>query len=426
MKSESKRIISNVIWLIFDKVFTLALSLVVTVSVANYYSQAEYGNYQYAISVVAILEIVVKYLDVKVVKKRYLNVQPEQLVFNATICRIIFSVIAAVLGTIIALVNTRGKDFTTMLLLLLLNAIIVNMRFGMDNRFEYDLKSKNIVIASDISIFISYMLQLLCVKFGGSIIEISLIIVISSVINLILIIIQYHKAYKSFVKGSIDFALLKDMLRESLPFALAASCSVIYSKCDSIMLGSMLTANDVAIYSIALKVIAVLEIANEPIRSSLYPKFIRLYNTNFNEYEKRYLQCTSILSWLSILCIFGSFVVLPYAFKLLRPEYSQSFVVYQVYTISAFFIYNASLRAGHITLVNEGKILLISQSLCVILNIILNYLFISNMGLIGAAIATGITQGFSLVFSNLFFGKQGRQIFMWQVKALNPKYIFIH
>ena len=56
--------------MIFDKVFLLVLSLIVTVKIANYFGVVEYGNYQYAFSVVSILEIFVTFVDGRVIKKR--------------------------------------------------------------------------------------------------------------------------------------------------------------------------------------------------------------------------------------------------------------------------------------------------------------------------------------------------------------------
>lgn len=88
-------------------------------------------------------------------------------------------------------------------------------------------------------------------------------------------------------------------------------------------------------------------------------------------------------------------------------------------------MYNAVLRAGHFTLINRGNILMFSQIISVILNIILNYFGIKIMGMYGAAMATVITQGVSLLLCNLLFGKDGREVFLWQIKAINPRYIFI-
>ena len=415
MSGDLKKILSNTLWMIFDKVFLLILNLVVTVKIANY-----------AVSVVTILEILVAFVDGRVVKKRYITNNPDNLVFNATICRVIFSIGTALIGLIFIVVSQRGTQFSVMFSILLINSILVNLRFGMANRFEYLLKSKKTVIAADISALLSSILQLIAVQLQCSIITISVIAAISSGINLSIVAIQYKTEFTR--KGILYFdkSLIKQLIKESTPLAIAASCATIYTRCDSVMLGSMMTAAEVGIYSISVKLISAVQIAIVPIRESVYPKLITLYAKDKNEYAKRYVQISSLLTWIYICGVSLSFVVLPYAFRFLKPEYAEAFPVYRIHVIGTFFMYNAALRAGHYTLINRGSILTYSQIVSVIVNVILNIVGIKYLGMYGAAFATIVTQGLSLFLSNLAFGKEGREVFIWQVKAVNPLSMLRH
>lgn len=404
----------------FDKVFILILNLVVTVKIANYFGVSEYGNYQYAVSVVAILEILVAFVDGRVVKKRYEKTNPDNLVFNASICRVIFSIISAIVGIIFALIADKGTEFSIMFSILLVNMILINLRFGMANRFEYLLKSKKTVIAADISAFLSSIFQLIAVQFHCSIIMISSIAAVSSGINLAIVAIQYKVEFSDKANLYFDKKIVTELIKESTPLAIAASCATIYTRCDSVMLEGMMSSAEVGIYSISVKLIAVVQIAISPIRESVYPKLISLYSKNKEDYAKRYIQISSLLTWIYIVGVAISFVVLPYAFKLLNPEYAQAFPVYKIHVIGTFFMYNAALRAGHYTLINRGSVLTYSQVTSVVVNIIMNIVGIKLLGIYGAAVATIVTQGLSLLVSNLAFGKEGREVFMWQLKALNP------
>ena len=91
------------------------------------------------------LEIFVTFVDGRVIKKRYITNNPDNLVFNATICRGIFSGGAVLIGLIFIFAARRGVQFSLMFSILLINSILVNLRFGMVNRFEYLLKSKKTV-----------------------------------------------------------------------------------------------------------------------------------------------------------------------------------------------------------------------------------------------------------------------------------------
>lgn len=418
------RILANTGWMLFDKVFILILNLVVTVRIANYYGTLGYGMYQYAVSIVALFEIFVTFVDARVVKKRYTTENPNELVWNATITRMLFSVISLLGGVIYLLFCGEQADYYLIFIVLLVNAIISSLRFGMQNRYEYLLKSKKVIVASNIALTIGGVFQLIAVSLHMSILAIAVITAVSSLISLIIVYFQYRKEFGRLIQGNFKKKLIFGLIRESLPLAIAASCAIVYSRCDSIMIGNMLSKEKVGIYAIAVKLISVVQIGISPIRESVYPKLIELYETDREQYAKRYIQITSILTWLFILGVLASFVVIPYAFRFLNPEYSEAFPIYQVYVLGTFFMYNAGLRAGHFTLINRGYVLMYSQIISVILNVGLNYLLIKTIGVYGAAIATVITQGTSLWVSNLFFGDAGKEVFKWQLKGLNPLYIF--
>lgn len=420
MREDTKKIFLNTLWMLFDKVFILILNLIVTVKIANHFGKSGYGSYQYAVNVVALFEILVTFVDGRVVKKRYQNYDSALLVYNATICRTIFSILSAVIGLLFIIFSGRGREFTFMFSMLLLNMILINLRFGMVNRFEYILRSKKTVIAADISMLLSSVLQLEAVRQNWTITSISVIAAVSSAINLIIIYIQYKSEFNCSARNHTDKKLIYEMLKESLPLAVAASCAVIYTRCDSVMLGNMLSDDEVGIYSISVKLISIVQIAIAPIRESVYPQMILLYSENKKAYEKRYIQITSLMTWIYIIGVSASLFVLPFAFKFLKPEYSEAFPIYRVHVIGTFFMYNAALRAGHYTMINKGNILMYSQLFSVFANIIMNVIGINLWGMYGAALATIITQAVSLLFSNLCFGKEGKEVFKWQIKALNP------
>lgn len=419
-----KRILANTGWMFFDKIFILILNLVVTVRIANYYETFGYGTYQYAVSVVALFEIFVTFVDGRVVKKRYSSESHSELVYNVTLTRLLCSALTLIGGFIYILFCRENREYYALFFILLINSILINLRFGMQNRYEYLLKSKKVIVASNIALSIGGILQLLAVHYEMSILSIAVITAFSSLLSLTILYVQYRREFGRLFQGHLKKELIISLIRESLPLAIAASSAIVYSRCDTIMIGNLLSKEEVGIYGIAAKLIAVVQIGISPVRESVYPKMIELYKTDRNQYAKRYVQITSILTWIYIIGVGLSFIVLPFVFPVLKPEYSTSYPVYQVYVIGTFFMYNAGLRAGHYTLINRGTILTISQVVSVVINVILNFVLIKNVGIYGAAIATGITQGISLMFSNLFFGSTGREVFVWQLKGLNPYYIF--
>ena len=163
-KNYLRKVLSNILWLIFDKVFLLIINLVVLVKIANHYGASEYGIYQYAVSVNTLLAIILGFIDSRVVKKKYTSYSVIDTVYNVTIAKCILSIVYLVVGGIFSRIVNRGLHFQIIFFFALFNNIIMNLGFGIENHFEYELKSKNIVISANIAKIISCLLQLMAIK----------------------------------------------------------------------------------------------------------------------------------------------------------------------------------------------------------------------------------------------------------------------
>jgi O-antigen/teichoic acid export membrane protein len=418
-----KSVLANIGWLLFDKVFILLMNLVVIFVIANYYGPTLYGTYQYATNIVLILEVVVQLIDARVVKKRYTDKNFDEMVYNVTLAKVFLSTVALLVGSFVAVFSKQDSIFKIILMMLLFDSIIRNLRFGMENRYEYLLQSKRVVIASNVGLFCGTLLQMIVVLVKAPIVYIALIQMCASAISLVVLFVQYKKSfYSSFFGQKIRKDVIISIVRESLPLALATAAATVYTRCDSVMLGAMLSTTEVGIYSISTKLISTVQILVVPIQSTIFVKMIEWQKTDYKLYKNRYLQISSIATWLSIVGILFSFVVLPFIFRFLKPDYLAALDSYKILSIGSVFVYNALLRSSHLTLIKRGDILLKTQLITVVVNVVLNYFLIRSFGMNGAAVATVISQVISLFISNMFY-KDARFLFTQQLKAFNPMYI---
>ena len=93
------KIIKNIAWLLFDKVFILILQFFVGVKIANYYGSESFGLYNYAISLVSFSAILFELLNDRVVKKYFQEENFTKVIHNFNIFRnsmaiLIFVIIA--------------------------------------------------------------------------------------------------------------------------------------------------------------------------------------------------------------------------------------------------------------------------------------------------------------------------------------------
>lgn len=423
MNSRSlEAIFKNVAWLIFDKLFMLGMNMVVIFVIANFYGPEKYGLFQYAVNIVLMLEIIVQLVDGRVVKKQYFREDHDQIVFNITAAKVLLSSAVLIIGIVIMLLSDRKGVFSALLFILMVDSIIKNFRFGMENRFEYFLQSKRVVLASNVGLFVGTLLQLYAVLNKMSITYIAVVQTISTLLSLGILYFQYVQEFKNRSKGHINRTLIYRIIRESLPLAIASAACVIYTRCDSLMIGILLSTLEVGIYSISSKLISTIQILIIPIQTTIFVKMMEWYEEP-KRYEENYLRITSLITWISITGILCSFLILPFVFKMLKPEYLPAIEIYKLMSISTIFTYNAVLRSSHFTITHNGKILMVTQLITVIMNIILNYILIKLYGMRGAAVATVFSQFVSLFLSNAFY-KEARFVFKNQIKAFNPAYIF--
>lgn len=418
----NNKILNNISWLLIDKLLTLIISLVILVKVANHYGPNIYGLYQYSISITLLLGIIILFIDGRVVKKLYPETDYYHVIFNTTLAKIILSFFSLIIGILLTPFLIMEDNFLTIYFLLLINNIVNNLSFGIQNFFEYNLHSKKIVFATNISNLVSATFQIIAISNDLSIIIIVLIIFFSSILKLLILCYQYYKDYEFKIFSNYDINLIKSIIKESLPLAIAAIAATIYARIDQIMIGNILDMENVGIYSISVQMMSVAAIIIGPIQISIFPNMIKWYNSDINKYYHIYQMLTFIITWISIIIILLSITIVPLLFYVFFDNiYSESIYLFKLHILSILFMYNAILRSSHFTLSKSTNILMITQIVSVFINIIINLILIPKIGLNGAVIATILTQFCSLLLSNIIF-KDSRKIFWIQIKAFNPKY----
>jgi O-antigen/teichoic acid export membrane protein len=417
-------VLNNIGWLIFDKVFVLLINLLVIVKIANYYGPEQYGSFQYAVSIITLFGILVQFIDDRVVKKQYGELDHSYIIGNVTVAKTVISLVAGLSGLLLLVCIPSDRDFQIMYSVLLCNMIVQSAGMGLQNYFEYNLNSKRIVIAAQVATVVSSLLQLAAIVLHYRITVIAGIILFSSIIKLAMLIVQFFHCYRLRLSLRIDFSFVKKLLIESIPLAIAAVAATVYTRIDQVMIGSMLGVSEVGIYAISNKLIGVVAIAIAPVQASVFPKMLEWHALDKKVYYSRYQMITSLMTWIYITGTIASLLILPFIFdRFFTQEYQRSLDVFRIHVIGTFFMYNAVLRSSHFTINGKTKIMLVTQLIAVGANIILNFLLIPISGIYGAASATAITQFLSLFLLNSFF-QAGKEVFWIELKGFNPYYIF--
>lgn len=416
------KILKNISWLLFDKIFILILQFFIGVKVANYYGSESFGFYTYIVTIVSFSSILFEILNNGVIKKFFNNENFNYIIYNINFFRNILAIIIFA-GTLISgKFLIEDKLFYYILVLLCFDNILTVSTVGIEIYFQYKLNSKNIVIVNNFIKLFSYIIQYLGMMLGYSIIMMPIIRCAGSIIRILALKYFYKRNYlkNRKLKEKLDTNLILKIIKESFYLWTSYVAFFIYTQIDKVMLGNYLGNKEVGIYSIAVQLTQILAILISPIQISLFPKMVNLYKKDNKKYYNFYLIANTGITQLYLLACASSIIVVkilfPYIFS---KEYFSAITVYSILTISIFFKANGALQTGHMTIKEITKKSCYKTFLGLFINIILNYFLIKKYGINGAAIATSITQCLALFIFD-FFIKEYREQAIIQLKSFNP------
>lgn len=421
-----KKIFFNIIWLIFDKVFILLLQFFVGVKIANYYGATLFGQYSYAISLVAFSNIFFELINSRVLKKYYTKNNFNILVFNTNFFKNSIAIILFFIPIIYKFFYKIDDTLFCLLLLLCLDNVLMTATSGIENFFEYKLEAKRIVISNNIVKIISYFLQYICMILNKGIIFIAIVRCIGSLIRVIILKYQYNSSYLGKLENKsvrLDIKLIVKIIDESKYLWFSFVSFLIYTQTDRLMINHYLGVEEVGVYTIGMQLSNILAILIGPIQNSLFPKFLELYRNDYQKYYNFYKLTNTIITQFYLIITLISIIVVKYTFKYVySSQYDGAILIYSILAFSVFIKANGSLQTSHMTIKNITKKSFYKTLVSLILNIILNILLIPKYGINGAAIATLITQ-FIALFLIDFFIKEYQEQAIIQLKSLNLIYL---
>lgn len=414
-------VLLNLFWQILDKVILLVLQFFVGVKIANYFGKEIYGVYSYALSLVIFSEIIYELFNKRIIILYFLKRKNIKILKIASYFKTILSVVFLI--TII-ISKHFFEDINLYLILILLSFSIVfkNMTFFYEVYYEATLNSKPFVLIVNIIKIISYISQYIIIIFYKNIIFIPLIMIIENIIKVIFLKIFFYQCYNPKNKiRKIKYKYLKvfiiNIIKKSFYFWIGYIYFLVFTQIDKIMIGNMMDKSEVGIYSIAVQLTNVLAIIILPIQNTLYPVLLR--EKNKEVYIKKWQYFNTLITYFYLIITLLSFPVLKYSFSFVfSKEYSEAIYIYYLLSISVFLKANACLRMSYITLFNLGNLIVKLSITGIILNISLNYFFIKNFGIRGAAVATVITQ---FLTGNILYSlfKNGKIITKIQLNSLD-------
>ncbi len=215
-------------------------------------------------------------------------------------------------------------------------------------------------------------------------------------------IIFLRVRYFKFSFKGIRLIYVKELLLVLLPLYLASVFNFMYDKIDVLLISKFIGFQEVANYSIAYGIYKSTAIFFMPLLVSGYTKISYLSNRNFAViiFIRKYATLISIICFIVIIfiLIFSQYIIV----FLYSSKFIESTSVLRILSIAVIFMGLNNLLGSVLNGLGKFKENRNVTLLCLLINVLLNIIFIPLYGIIAAAVTTVITE-FLVMIGDAFY-----------------------
>lgn len=393
-----KAIAKNTGFLLMGRGVTKVLSFFILLYIARYLGPTDFGKFSFAFAFIYFFGFITE-IGIHDILVREAAKDPDnagKLIGNATIVKVVLSFIA-LLSAIVAINLMDYPESTKDALYVASLGLFVTCLGSFGTVYEINLKMEYAVLFS-----IASRVFFLLFVFVAGLRNLSLpVFVFASVtadfVENFLMFLFSGKFVKT--RFNLDLDIIKRILHESFPVAVASVFTMIYFRIDVVMLSILKGDIDVGFYSAAYRLTEAFIFLPSVLITSIFPlmsKYNKNSQTLFNNiytHSLKYLLASGLLMGIIITVLAEKIILLIYG-----VEYYQSIKALQILIWATSIMYvNILLGSTYISSGNQNVIAKVS-AFAALFNIGLNLLLIPSFTYVGAALATVATEFIVMLF----------------------------
>lgn len=405
VKSKIKgKFIKNTSWLLFENIFRMVLSMIVTSLMARYLGTHNFGVISYGIAYISIFATISKLgidsiLVHEIIQKRE---ETGKMVGTTIVLRFISSLLSVLI--IYVVVAYLNPDNTTLQIITFLQSIsLIFVAFDtVGFWFQSNLESKFAVISKSVAFILVSIWRLGLIYFNASVEYFA----ISTILETFVIgafIFAYYFKYKGQRLG-FSLKIAKGLLSKSYHFIIAGLLVTIYTQISRIMTGQIAGETAVGIYAAAATVSSLWVFVPNSLIESARPVVMTAKSNNEGVYVKRYKQLLCSIIWLGVVAsVMITVLSKPIIIIIFGNQYIESIGVLAILIWSRIFSLIGTARSIWLVSENFIKYQKYFVGIGAIVNVVLNLILIPSFGAMGAAVATLFAEIFSSTLALLLF-----------------------
>ena len=415
------KVASNSLILMISRVIQMILSLVVSVISAKFLGPANFGIVSYAGSIITFLTPIAG-LGINSILAYECIQKPEEegtIMGTALLLQLFSGFLCIFAAAAFALVFERNDPLVVTVIVLYSLELLFKGVGALEYWFQVHYCAKYVAVSTLVA-YISvsaYKIILLAMQARVELFALSMCV------DYLVLGMCYFSCYMKAggPKFRISSARAKQLVQVGKSFILSGLMAAAYTQMDRIMLKAMLGEATVGYYTVAMSLISLLGFVFASIISASNPIILEHQKVDEGKYEHALVGRFSLIFYSSVVLAIGFTICSSFIVDLLYGEaYRQSASIVCVLTWTPLFTYWGVAKGVWFVSQRKQKYIKWLSLIGAITNVILNYVLIHQFGVIGAALATLVSE-MAVNFLAGFFFSQIRKCSMMMLQAMNPK-----
>lgn len=397
----NKKVIHNASWIIACRIVQAVLTLIINMFTARYLGPSNYGLISYAASIVAFLVPVMQLgLNNILVQETVQHPEDEGKIFGTSAVMSFVSSLACIIGTIsFASIANAGKEQTIIVCGLYSTVLIFRALEMIQYWFQAKYLSKYTSIVSLLAYAIVSAYRFYLLASGKSVYWFA----VATALDICLIDVALYAIYRKLGSQKLQFSwkIARRMFAKSRYYIVSSLMVTFFAQTDKIMLTLMIDETATGYYSAAISCAGMSSFVFEAIIDSARPAIFENQKKSKKDFEMSISALYCVIIYLSLLqSLFISVLARPIIAILYGADYRPAIPALQVVVWYSTFSYLGAIRNIWILAEDKQKYLWVINLSGALANIILNAIMIPLWGVVGAAVASLITQ----IFTNVLVG----------------------
>ncbi|GHO43289.1 flippase [Ktedonospora formicarum] len=400
-----RRVVGGTVISLLGQGMTWTSTLLLTIAYGRFLGASQFGELYFALSFAMLIGFPLEFGFNQQITRDVAQDQGKALSYlsNALLLKVLFWLILYVFALLFSHVmgySTEQSNLIAICGLTLLSSSIAttfaSLHYGLGNVVFP-------VIGTILEKGLSALFGYLVLKFGGNVQQMALVLLGGSLVSALWQALCFYR--KVGLGFTLDKALIRDLLRTSIPFIVSGAIGVIYYRIDTVLLQLLTSTTVVGWYGASYRLFDTLiflpSLIINPIMAPIYA------DLSLASLDKLKVAVEKSLNFLL-------FCVLPIATALLvaapniigvlyhNPEFQHTTPALQALAPGLVFLYVNTVLVSVIISLRREKRMTISASIALVFNLALNFFLIPHLQHVGAALATSLTE-FLLVCVSLCF-----------------------